>query len=81
MLLQHKIQAGIAVSLIFLVFAGVTTLWNAQRNLETFRSVDHTHKVNITLDEILEGVLNVETGNRGFAISGDELFLHPSKIV
>jgi PAS domain S-box-containing protein len=80
MLLQHKIQAGIAVSLIFLVFAGAGVLWNAQRNLETFRSVDHTHKVNNTLEEILEGVLNVETGNRGFAISGDELFLHPYRV-
>jgi PAS domain S-box-containing protein len=41
----------------------------------TFDSFDHTHRVNDMLDEILVGVLNVETGNRGFAISGDEVFL------
>lgn|GEM_PF-2557151 len=77
MLIQHKIQAGFLIALVFLLLTGVSAWWSQQQNVETFESFDHTHRVNDSLDEILVGVLNVETGNRGFAISGDEAFLGP----
>ncbi|MDZ4403445.1 PAS domain S-box protein [Prosthecobacter sp.] len=77
LLIQHKIQAGFAVALAFLLLTGGTAWWSEQRNVETFSSFDHTHRVNDTLDEMLVELLNVETGNRGFAISGDEVFLQP----
>ena len=76
-LIQHKIQAGFAAALVFLLLVGATAWWSEQQNVTTFRSLDHTHRVNDTLDEMLVELLNVETGNRGFAISGDDAFLHP----
>ena len=77
MLIQHKIQAGFAVALAFLLLTGASTWWSMRRNVETFRAVDHTHEVIEALHETLVEMLNTETGNRGFAISGDENFLEP----
>ena len=65
------------MALVFLLLTGVCAWWSEQQNVATFSSFDHTHRINDTLDEILVELLNVETGNRGFAISGDEAFLKP----
>jgi PAS domain S-box-containing protein len=76
-LIQHKIQAGFIIALVFLLLTGVSAWWSQHENVETFVSFDHTHRVNDTLDEILVEMLNIETANRGFAISGNDAFLHP----
>jgi len=80
MLIQHKIQTGFFAALVFLLLTGVSAWWSGQQNMATFDSFDHTHSVNDALDEILVELLNVETGNRGFAISGDEAFLRPYQV-
>ena len=79
LLIQQKIQAGFAVALVFLLLTGVVAWWSEQRNAETFRSVEHTNQVLDQLETMLVGMLNTETGNRGFAISGDETFLQPQQ--
>ncbi|MCF7788904.1 MAG: PAS domain S-box protein [Prosthecobacter sp.] len=80
MLIQHKIQVGFFAALVFLLLTGVSAWWSEQQNVATFDSFDHTHRVNDVLDEILVELLNVETGKRGFAISGDEAFLQPYQV-
>ncbi len=77
MLVQQKIQAGFAVALVFLLLTGVTAWWSAQQNAKTFRAVDHSYEVLDKLEVTLVEILNMETENRGFAISGDEKFLGP----
>lgn len=77
MLIQHKIQAGFITALAFLLLSGISAWWSEQQNATTFDSFDHTHRVNDVLDDILVDLLNVESGNRGFAISGNEAFLSP----
>jgi len=77
MSVQNKIQAGFAVALAFLLLIGVSAWWSAQRNMETFRSVDHTYQVLDKLEDTLVDMLNAETGSHGFVISGDEAFLQP----
>jgi len=76
-LIQHKIQAGFVIALVFLLLTGASAWWSEQQDAATFDSFNHTHRVNDTLDEMLVDLLNVETGARGFAISGDESFLAP----
>ncbi|HUZ07852.1 MAG TPA: CHASE3 domain-containing protein, partial [Candidatus Paceibacterota bacterium] len=77
MSVQQKIQTGFAVALACLLLIGMTAWWNAQRNMETFHSVDHTYQVLDQLQGTLAGLLDTETGSRGFVISGDEAFLQP----
>ena len=77
MLIQHKIQAGFAVALAFLLLTGAAAWWSAQRNVETFRWVDHTREVLDKLGGTRTAMLHTESGARGFAIAGEELFLQP----
>ena len=77
LLIEQKIQAGFAVALAFLIVTGGAAWWSAQRNVETLRSVDLTYQVLDQIEDTLVEMLNVETGSRGFAISGEEAFLEP----
>ena len=77
MVIQHKIQTGFAIALVFLLVTGAMTWWSARRNVETFRAVDHTYQVIARLQDTLVEVLNTETGSRGFALSGDADYLQP----
>ncbi|HZM02665.1 MAG TPA: PAS domain S-box protein, partial [Candidatus Saccharimonadales bacterium] len=77
MLVQQKIQAGFAVALAFLLLTGVTSWWSEQRNAAAFRAADHSYKVLDQFEVLLVEMLGMETGHRGFAISGDEKFLEP----
>jgi PAS domain S-box-containing protein len=74
---EKKIQVGFGIALVFLLLVAAAAGWSGQRHLETFRAVDHTHRVLSKLEEVLVDILNTETGARGFAISGDEVFLKP----
>ena len=76
-LIQHKIQAGFGVALLLLFISGATAWWSAQRNAQAFQAVEHTNKELNAFETILVEMLDIETGNRGFAISGDEAFLQP----
>jgi methyl-accepting chemotaxis protein len=37
----------------------------------------HTFEVMLNLNSVMEGVINVETGERGFLLTGDDAFLEP----
>lgn len=77
MLLERKIAAGYAVAVGFLLFVGGAAWWSAARSAETFRLVDHTHKVLYQLEACLIDALNMQTATRGFLLSGEEGFLEP----
>src|ERR1041385_7569938 len=76
-LIQRKIQAGFGVALALLLLTGAVEWWSVTRNAEAFRAVDHTSRVLEKLEAILVKMLNMETGSRGFVISGNETFLEP----
>jgi PAS domain S-box-containing protein len=75
LLVQHKIQSGFAVALAFLLLTGVTAWWSEQRNAAAFRAVAHSYKVLDQFEVVLVETLDIETWDRGFAISGDEKLL------
>lgn len=62
-----------------LVVAGVcvTGWWSARRVAETWRWVDHTHRVLYEVQAVLTQAVSVQTGARGFALTGEERFLDP----
>jgi len=79
-LVQHKIQMGFAVALVFLLISGASAWWSEQRNVEAYRLVEHTHQVLDRLEETLVGVLNLVVNARGYAISGDEKLLRSKQL-
>jgi PAS domain S-box-containing protein len=58
------------------VFAGVSYYNNRQTKLSNYWLV-HTHKVLYKSEKVLSVVKDVETGARGFFITGDTAFLQP----
>ena len=75
--LQHKVQAGFIISLVFLLLTGAAAFWSERRNNDTLRSVERTQETIGRLNDTLVEMLNIETGGRGFALTGNESFLEP----
>ena len=65
------------MALIALVSIGVASYVSVKRFLETAHLVDHTYEVIEQIDRLLFELVNIETGQRGYTISGDETFLEP----
>lgn len=75
MSVQNKIQAGFAIGLAFLLLIGILTWRSARRHLETFSAVEHSYQVRDQFEAILVELLNIQVGERGFYITGNEKFL------
>jgi len=60
-----------------MLFVAITLYVNIEKNSATTRWVEHTHKVIADSNELIKLMLDMETGERGFLISGKSLFLEP----
>ena len=74
---QFLIGAGFWGALIALTYIGIISYWSAERQSEDAQWVSHTHLVIEKIEELLSDVKDIETGTRGFALTGDEEFLDP----
>lgn len=74
---RRLLMAGLVMSLALLVWvAGIN--WTQARHLqEIVRSVGRTERVRGELDRLLIQVQDIETGARGFVVTGDPAFLEP----
>ena len=75
--LKWKLTAGFSVPLILLVLIATTVNSSLTKLLEHNDRVNHTHKVIETGNEIAAAVVNMETGLRGYLITGEASFLQP----
>jgi PAS domain S-box-containing protein len=66
------------VALLLTGVLGILSWHNAQREAQEVAWVAHTQQVSTTLELTLRHLVDVETGVRGFALTGDERFLEPS---
>lgn len=73
----QKIQAGFGLALLSLLIIAALAGWSVRRYMEAFDATAHTYQVLGELDATMQEMLNLETGARGFAISGAEVFLQP----
>ncbi|HEX8295976.1 MAG TPA: PAS domain S-box protein, partial [Chthoniobacteraceae bacterium] len=75
--LERNIFAGfVSAFVIFLVIAGVT-LHNTRRLDDARRKVAESEAVLGSLKELVVTLIDAETGERGFVLTGDERFLAP----
>lgn len=75
--LGKKLYSGFAAVLLILVMLSTTTYRNLSRLHETIDWNGHTYEVLMGLEGILQDMINMETGQRGFALTGDEKSLEP----
>ena len=72
-----KIGAGYTLAIVILALTGIVT-HRAMQGLETSAEmVERTQEVLTELEALTAALTEVETGQRGFAITGDESFLEP----
>src|SRR5690348_7203947 len=74
--LRSKISAGFAAAFLILL-VGAFSFRSAREAVDAGRWVAHTHEVIGGLDALLTDLVDVESGARGYALSGDEHYLEP----
>ncbi|MBC8094563.1 MAG: CHASE3 domain-containing protein [Akkermansiaceae bacterium] len=65
------------MGLCLLLFTGAVAYWSANWSIDSFRSVKKTEQVLELLRSTLAAMLDIETGSRGFVITGKNEFLEP----
>lgn len=73
----RKVGAGFAVTAIALLVIAVTGYQSSRSLLANNDLVVHTQEVRSQIAELLAGMLDAETGQRGFVITGRDEFLEP----
>ncbi len=74
---SQKLYLGFGVIILLMIGLLGYTYVNYNKQVEAVDSNLHTYKVMREADGILESMLNMETGARGFALTGNEEFLEP----
>ena len=75
--LARKLQLGFGVPILMLIALSVVSYRRVVASTSSAVWVEHTHQVIDGLAGLLSATQDIETGYRGFVISGDERFLMP----
>src|SRR4051812_29034325 len=76
--LRWKLLSAFALVLAVVVVLNLYVYQRTAEALAARQTVDHSHKVVSLTDDLLESLLNVETGYRGFMITGIDQFFEPA---
>jgi signal transduction histidine kinase len=76
MTVRQKIAIALG-SAVLTLLVGVTALLVVLRLRGAIAAVDHTNAVMRELDGVLAGMVDAETGQRGYIITGDSAYLEP----
>src|SRR5690348_7733696 len=74
---EKKIGVGIAVVLAALVINAFISYRAMRRVITNNEGVTHTHEVLTELEATLSTMIDAETGQRGFLITGENAYLEP----
>src|SRR5882724_453325 len=72
-----KIGSGFGLALVVLVIVGAVSYDSTNKLIDSAEWVRHTHEVLNGLDEVLSGMKDAETGQRGYIITGEARYLEP----
>lgn len=72
-----KIGVGFALSLAILTTIGLISYKSTNELIETSRREKHTYHVLNQLDQLNSQLINAETGQRGYIITGEQRYLEP----
>ncbi|MGY3572338.1 CHASE3 domain-containing protein [Vibrio paucivorans] len=66
-----------SIPVLLMLLVSISVYNNTQSMVEDSHWVTHTHKAIARAQELLSLVVDMETGQRGYLITGDEVFLEP----
>ena len=74
---NHKIAATLVSAILLVTIGVVSAFWAFRQIEETGAARQHIKDVTSRADDLLSDIINAETGQRGFCLTGDETFLGP----
>jgi len=77
MAFRGKLITGLAAATGILVLVAVISYSSLQRSGEDRQWVVHTYRVMGYIDEVLQGLTDAETGERGYILTGQDSYLEP----
>lgn len=75
--LERKVPFAFALTLVPLVLISLISYNSIMGLLKSAADVSHTHNVKTQLETILAHLADIETGQRGYVITGEESYLDP----
>ena len=76
--MRSKLLGAFSLSLIALILLWLVYQQSNAQLLEARRWVEHTHVVLEKLERVVSLLKDIETGQRGFVITGQDVFLSPT---
>ena len=77
MTFKTRLIAGFGTALTLLICVGVLSYWSVVQNATERQWVNHTHLVLEKLDSLSANLIDAETGERGYVLTGQESYLEP----
>ena len=75
--LKRNLLIGFSLSLIILLLSSAASYFSIKNLLNSAESVNHSNAVTVEIQNVLSTLKDAETGQRGFLLTNDELFLQP----
>lgn len=73
----RNLQFGVGMSLLLLIATSIASYLSIQKQMENRESLSNSRRSITAIKDVLVSLLDAETGNRGFQITGKEEFLEP----
>ncbi|MBB6499507.1 signal transduction histidine kinase/DNA-binding response OmpR family regulator/CHASE3 domain sensor protein/HAMP domain-containing protein [Pedobacter cryoconitis] len=77
--LKNNLRFGLGLSLLLLFISSAASYVSISNLIKNSKLVSHSHSIITNTDGILSTLKDAETGQRGFLLTGDEVFLDPYK--
>jgi len=74
---ERKLLAGFCVGLLVILANGAVAIWSLQSILRDIDHTSNTSELMLALESRMSFLQDAETGERGFVLTGDPLFLEP----
>jgi signal transduction histidine kinase/DNA-binding response OmpR family regulator/CHASE3 domain sensor protein len=74
---KRNLRIGFGVSLLILLISSVASFISIRNLLDSTAQVRHTNEVILEMEAVKAAIVDAETGQRGFLITGDDSFLDP----
>ncbi len=75
--IKYNLYGGFSIMLVILIALSLVSFSNIRKIDDASKWNEHTHNVLGELDGIIESMINMETGQRGFALTGEDGSLEP----
>jgi len=75
--LKNNLRIGLGLSLLLLFISSLASYISITNLVKSSKMVSHSNQVITNLEEIISALKDAETGQRGYLLTGDKLFLEP----